>query len=730
MEETGEKQPLKEEPEKEKLPLDAKLLSEAVIELNISRRSVGLYPDEHPITRQSIEKAHQFLKKLFDIRSSITLGIAKDVLMVEEWTLDKRNPVFREFAMALYEKGIAAVTFHSGATEEELLCFHRLLTGKDIAPGEGFAECARESGIRHIGFIALDVSKLRFVEGAREGGGGGESVWEDYVYGLMEGKLTDDEAEGLVLSIPPEEMAHLLENRGGEAQEKSYDRVIAAYLRDTGGKGLSREATNRFTALLEELSPEMKKQFLARALENPAMNEAEAGMLLRNITPEDIEATINIFKSRPVISESLSNLLEKLAEAKGASKMLGILPSSKGLIHDIELGEDMLGLFDEDHFKMFVGPEYRKELDRMLKGPQKGKAASVAAEEIRKATAKETLESAFSDILLELADFKHINKEDYLRVLTRLSELAGMFLETGRFEEICNIYNTLYTHMLSGRHKEEANSMVEYFFRTEDFISRLLESLRLWGRHRRIEALRLVSVLRLYLITPLLDALEEEEDKSLRGFFIYLLGNLGSDVISEAVRRLQDKRWYVVRNMIYLIRECGGRGHLNKLRQLAKHKNKKISIEAVRTLLHFRTPEGPSYLKHYIRGDDIELREEGIKLSGTYRVKELLPTLIDILGKKDIFGTETYWKLSAVKALGEIGDGRAIEPLKKLLGSKTLFNRDSALELKVGILRNLKNFGPEAAEPLIRLALSSKDEKLRAEAEGLLKGKSGVRGKA
>ena len=42
--------------QKEQLPLDAKLLSEAVIELNTSRRSVGLYPLEHPITRQAIER--------------------------------------------------------------------------------------------------------------------------------------------------------------------------------------------------------------------------------------------------------------------------------------------------------------------------------------------------------------------------------------------------------------------------------------------------------------------------------------------------------------------------------------------------------------------------------------------------------------------------------------------------------------------------------------------------
>src|SRR5512143_3005166 len=85
----------KEEKKKEKLPIDAKLLTDAVIELNISRRSVGLYPQEHPITKESLEKAFNFLQKLFEIRNSITIGIAKDTLVVDEYTLERKNPVFR-----------------------------------------------------------------------------------------------------------------------------------------------------------------------------------------------------------------------------------------------------------------------------------------------------------------------------------------------------------------------------------------------------------------------------------------------------------------------------------------------------------------------------------------------------------------------------------------------------------------------------------------------------------
>ncbi len=102
------------------LPIDAKLLSEVIIELNISRRSVALYPEEHPIKIESIKRAYNLLNKLFEIRPSITLGISGDTLIVDDYALDRKNPVFREFSLGLHQRGIATVTFYSSMTEDEL----------------------------------------------------------------------------------------------------------------------------------------------------------------------------------------------------------------------------------------------------------------------------------------------------------------------------------------------------------------------------------------------------------------------------------------------------------------------------------------------------------------------------------------------------------------------------------------------------------------------------------
>jgi hypothetical protein len=702
----------------EKLPLDAKLLSDAVIELNISRRSVGLYPPEHPITRQSIESAYTLLKKLFEIRSSITLGVAKNVLMIDEYTLDRGNPVFIEFALALHAKGIAAITFYSGLEEKEVLMLHMLISDKELPAGQALVELDQSKNLRHIRLVPLDVSKLKFVEGVlKKTTDSRQAVWEDYVYGILEGNLADEDAEGIVFKIPPEEVAHILSSRPSDNKE-GYDRVITTYLSKKGRKGLNRESLNRFITLVENLSPSIKEQFLSRAVKHQALNEKETEELLGELTPEDVERMMKIFQKQSVLPESLRNFIDKFSEVKKTESVKEMLYKGSSHVEDIELNEDMMKLYEDDRFGEFVDEQYQIDLGKMLK-VKKVKDSSLL-EEIQKAMSPEVLDSAFSDVVLELIDFDYMKSEECLKLLTRLSELTDIFLETGRFEEVLHIHNTIYSHMLTGNFRAETFSMVEYFFRSEQFISKLLEAFNIWGRTQREAALKLARVLKLNLINPMFDALNEDERSSQRKFYLSIMSQMGKDVLQEAVRRLDDERWYVVRNMIYLIKEGRGTEYIKEIRPLIRHKNKKICIEALKTLVHFSTPDAFSHIKLFLRGKDPELKEEAIKISGAYRIKKAVPYLLKILKKQNFLGTELHYKLLAVNALGRIREPSALDTLKKLYSSRALFYKGTLEELKLEIIRSLENYPFKQVGPILDLALVSRNKETRTLAQKLL----------
>ena len=150
----------------EKIPIDSRLLSDAIIELNISRRNVSIFPKDHPSVEKSLGRAFEFLQKLFEFRAEITLAVAKDTLIIDDFFLDKKNPVYREFALQLSKMNITYVTFLTGLTKEELYEFHHIISGKigETSPQE-VQEMFREKNMIHLKAGFIDYDAFSFEEG-------------------------------------------------------------------------------------------------------------------------------------------------------------------------------------------------------------------------------------------------------------------------------------------------------------------------------------------------------------------------------------------------------------------------------------------------------------------------------------------------------------------------------------------------------------------------------------
>jgi len=704
-----------------KLLSDVRLLSEAVIELNISRKNVELYPPDHPIIKESIDRALEHLKKLLKSRSAVTLGIAKNMLVIDDFTLDKKNPVFQDFALSLYGKGIAAITFYSGLDVKDLVILHELIIMREGPIGNALVQMAEMKDLRHIKLSPVDLSVFEFKEGELRRGVLESKILEDYVFGLLEGRLADKDAEDLIHKVPPEEIASLINSQMPEdAPGEACDKVISAYLREKSKQVISREIFKRFLVFLENLRTELKSHFLSRTLSHH-LSENEFERILAELKEEDLRKLFEIFEiSSVTIPISLKNLLDKLSETTEKGEFFfDITAKGKAFVDDIEIDKGMVRLLEEDHFHTFVSEEYQKELELMIQGVEAEE--SQLTKKLKQDSGERVLDKALSDVILELLESDSINNEDYLKLVTKLSGLVDSFLSTGRFQELCDIYNTIYSYSLSGKFKIEALGMIDYFFRSEQFISKLIEAFKFLGKYDTESAVSLAKVFKLYIISPLLDAFSEEANPNIRKFLIYLLSKMGVDVANEAAKRLNDKRLGNLISMIALIKECGGKDYAKHIRHFAKDKNKRIRTEAINTLLYFGDREGISYLKISLRGDDPEIKEQAILLAGTYKVKDAVPYLIEIIEKKDIFGSQSYSKLPAIKALAQIGDPQAIEPLKKLYRSKGFFFRGARNELKSEIFKSLKYYPVYAIKPLLELGIQSKDTEIRSISMSLLK---------
>jgi hypothetical protein len=225
----------------------------------------------------------------------MTLGVAKDTLLVGQDYLDQKNPVYRDFALSMSQRGIAAVTFIRGLMKEELTDFHRILTTKpdDIMTAGGIEKVIVESSIEHIRVMAVDYASFHVTEEqeiVKPQGKADEkqdlAMWQDFVSHLSAGTLAAP-GQGVSLKdaerIDPLELARLLNERQLDANAalQSYDRIISSHIRGvTEKKQLTSEQSKTLASLntlLRELHPDLRKQFLSVAFE---VGEVRGGTIL------------------------------------------------------------------------------------------------------------------------------------------------------------------------------------------------------------------------------------------------------------------------------------------------------------------------------------------------------------------------------------------------------------------------------------------------------------------
>ncbi|MDA8084937.1 MAG: HEAT repeat domain-containing protein [Nitrospiraceae bacterium] len=694
---------------------EQRLIVDAIIELITSKRKIGLYPKEHPKIRESLQRAFDDLQSLLAMRGTIMVGIAGDTLIVDDAGLESKNPALRDFARSFHVKGIAAVTFAPGLTMEELQNYHELMVSRDLPVGQALADLAERKGLFHITLTPLDMSKFSFVEDGVRTELTGEKLWEDYVRKLLDGGLEGGDIDEKIANLPPEEIANALNRHSDETTRATIiEGVLRHYFH--AGRELQELYTN-FLILVENLTPEAKELFLKKALNSPVLAHRQVTKMMKELSSEIVDRMMRLFQENvSILPESLRQLVDKMNEAMEPA-LFFLQGKDEAFVDDIEVGREAATLFSVDDSGRFVDDRYQLLLDRL--GPGRTEAGGQILQEIKNACLDENVDEVITDIMFDLLNAPSATREEYLTILTRLSDFMDHYIDTGRFPEIATFYKKIEADARSGTYREEAEMMRNKIFGSGEFIDRLIGSFRIWGRHDREKVCDLTQVLKEYLLGPLISALAVEQDAMVRRFLIDVLVRVGVDVQEVAAQKLADNRWYVVRNMIYLIRECGGEQYVQNVRPLAKHPDRRVALEAIRTLVHFNTSDSFSYIRHYLQSRDIQARDQIVRIAGTYKVTAAVPYLGELLAKRNFSGGAEH-NAALIRALAEIGDPAAIAIFTGIYKSSSFLHRAELEGLRVEIFRHLHFFAGDVAKPLIDLGVQSRNTEIRMMAQRLL----------
>lgn len=681
----------------ENLPLDTRLLGNAVIEMNISRRTVSLYPGNHSLVEEALQRAFRILGELFELRAEITLAVAKDTLVVDKYRLDTKNPVFRDFALSLSAMGIATLTFIKGLKVEELFSFQRFLTGgaEDLS-ADTLPERLKDYNLVHILVKPVDYQEFGFVKDSVDEDGPDEHLLERYIKGILDGTLLPADVAEVVDGLPPEVLARLLSGVDpGKIEEKTYETVITGYLRRSGGPAFSGKDLGKLMTFISKLGPELKRQFLGTSVKALGRDMAALGAALEGVSVDTIiEFLSSLEKNRIVMPDAVRNILSKFSHL-GEEASTPAPGEMENLADDIILSGDMLNVLRTEEGRSVMTDSYREEMKKLteadLTGFRNALGGSFQAE-FHEDYVRYSYEQALLEIIAAapgLAD--PVEGLVYADILTRL---ARETVEAGQYGQLYELITAMQGNRDTRRQPEIARAVLENCC-TEEFIKELTASFETHGRQARGAVMLLCGYYGERIVPFLYDLLGTAKSAATRKFLIGILVRMGDHVVAESRRRIADRRWYVRRNILYILGESGAAEGVPTLKALARDEDSRVRLEAAKCLVKTGNPEGARILRSLIHDGPKKSSESAIVYAGTDGITEVLPDLVSLLRKQAVSGNDYRLKLIVVRALGQIGSLAAEPPLREILKDHSILYRKQLDKLKAEVEKALENIRRE-----------------------------------
>jgi len=113
-------------------------------------------------------------------------------------------------------------------------------------------------------------------------------------------------------------------------------------------------------------------------------------------------------------------------------------------------------------------------------------------------------------------------------------------------------------------------------------------------------------------VEPFLSLLKVLQSISARRKVNNILIQIGKDTIETLVARLGDPTWYVVRNIVFVLRHIGNEAVLDDIMKMAKHEHPRVRLEVVKALNDFKNVKALHTLKEFFHDSDSTVRLSAI----------------------------------------------------------------------------------------------------------------------
>jgi HEAT repeats len=472
--------------------------------------------------------------------------------------------------------------------------------------------------------------------------------------------------------------------------------------------------------LLRALPAEVREPVLAAALRVLATEEgssAHLASLAAALPPADVLRGLRrLAQEQGQLSSHALRMAQALAEAHEG------LPESQGLPEPPADFAAMAALFREEDVDRYNPEDHRALLAQKPTVDLDTIAVELAADPDAFGPDTESDDAIERRVVTTLLDMTASSPGVVQPlVLGRLRDMFVRALQVRRFAQAIAMIRAIRELAADPSQAERRGALEEFVEHLADAntLAALVAASRQPGGPPFVQVQSLVLALGASATHGLLEALAAEPDRARRLRLIELAASLGPAIVPETRRLLADPRWYVVRNMVLLLRRVHDKSAMSEILRCADHPDLRVRLEAIRALFAFDTKVPRDLLARTINHPDPRLAEAAVLLSGQHGITQATDLLVEILLRWDVLGRRRSLRLKALRALADLADPAVLPRIDRFFRERPF--PLVALEERRAAYRLLGSYDPGARARYVARGERSRDSLIRDICRGLVR---------
>lgn len=669
-----------------------------VKQLVITYKAVTLYPPASAIPRENAADAAELLEVVLSDDPDMRLVVTKDALHFEGTPINPGQAAFVGFAQELYNRAIAEVRFHAGADREAIVTFLGVIKtpAEELTESGGVSARLWDSGVDVITVTEIVAAVLGEEDQSASEEGEGEQwppdhlVIEEVLTAASAGLRFDRRMLVRVIKDPQAVASYLggaFDRLGGDPAQAA-EQIDIATMAGIADSESGQERSRALTSLAEavgSLAPERRRALVALSLLPVARSDESVAALVRQLGVDAVcMALVEGLEASEVSKDALARALRNLALISMAGRD-EVLDAAGAAMRSADFDEDTVEAVLEA-----VAPSRLVERSHDEEGPAEPPAESIlrlldiAPSVSGTGTADPGLETLREEASAGISDGEILaslvtvataesDRDGFAQAMAQLEGSLGLLIERGEFEVAADAAEALV------RAADSAPS--ERRTRFSAAIGRLAgagemrsvhQALRLYrpGTPEHDGCMRFLGALGTFAIDPLLEVLADEPNMAARKSLVDLISTVADRHIQDVGERVEDPRWYVVRNVVSILGATRRREVLPYLGRTLRHSDVRVRRETIRAVSGISDALVVPMLVSALEDTDAQNVQLAARYLGRAGDPSAVRALMRVANGEGRGNRDQGPRVEAIEALGALGATEALPILKSLAGRR------------------------------------------------------------